>query len=117
VGQASCSHLSPKKTSYSHDYIANIHLKSHGKKFKTFREWNSKGYDRLINDVIGYADYVAAERQDTGEPEVKPTPVTLNSGAGLLPLLPPAVNGVRGTEIARQAQEIVRAYFLRHYRE
>jgi hypothetical protein len=81
------------------------------------KEWNPKGYQRIVEDLIGYADYVTTERQVEGDPEPRPAPVTLNSGEGLLPLLPPPVNGVRGTEIAKHAQEIIRAYFLRHYRE
>ena len=84
---------------------------------KNSREWNSKGYERIIEDLIGYADYVDAERKDMGEVAPKPTPITLNTGPGMLPLLPPPSKGVRGSETAKQGQEIVRAYFLRHYRE
>lgn len=70
-----------------------------------------------MEDLIGYADYVNAERKGDGDCDAKPAPVTLIAGDGLLPLLPPPINGVRGTETAKQAQEIIRAYFLRHYRE
>jgi hypothetical protein len=117
VRSIDCRSSFRKLTDNSHDYIADIHLKSHGKKFKTFKEWNPKGYERIVEDLIGYADYVSNERKDGDEPEDKPCPVTLTAGDGLLPLLPPPVSGVRGTEIAKQAQEIIRAYFLRHYRE
>lgn len=96
-----------------------MHAKTHGKKFKTFKEWNSDGYDRLIQDVIGYANYVDKERKEDAEPNSAsnaPDPVNFLKGPGGLPLLPLEVKGVRGSELAKHAREIIRAYFLRHYR-
>src|SRR5258705_13927102 len=42
---------------------------------------------------------------------------TLFRSPGGLPLLPSEVKGVRGMEVAKNAKEIIRAYFLRHYRK
>jgi len=67
--------------------------------------------------MIGYANYVDQERQETGDdPRPCPDPVNFVKGPGNLPLLPPESKGVRGTEVAQQAKEVIRAYFLRHYR-
>lgn len=102
----------------SHDYIADIHAKNHGKKFKTFKEWNGEGYSRIVQDMIGYANYVDKQRKEeaVGDPSTISEPITFENGSGGLPLLPLEVKGVRGSEIAKHAQEIIRAYFLRHYR-
>jgi hypothetical protein len=67
--------------------------------------------------MIGYANYVDKERKETTEALSPPAQVKLDKGPGMLPLLPVAVKGVRGSEVAKQAQEIIRSYFLRHYRE
>lgn len=102
----------------SHDYIADLHSKSHGKKFKTFKEWNKDGYSRIVQDMIGYANYVDKQRKEDaeGDSSTIPEPVIFEKGAGGLPLLPAEVKGARGAEIAKHAQEIIRGYFLRHYR-
>ena len=39
-----------------------MHSKSTGKRFQTFKEWNEKGYQRIVEDMMGYAKYVNAER-------------------------------------------------------
>jgi len=67
--------------------------------------------------MIRYANYVDQQWRD--EADVKPEPVLINfeSGPGNLPLLPPEVKGVKGMEIAKNAREIIHAYFLRHYRK
>ena len=101
----------------SHDYIADLHVKTHGKRFKTFKEWNGPAYQKLVQDMIGYANYVDKERKHDDTPEPSSVPVIFERGPAMLPLLPEAVSGVRRTETAKQAQEIVRAYFLRHYRK
>lgn len=69
--------------------------------------------------MIGYSNYVDQERKDKGEDTEAPPPtsVVFEKGPGNLPLLPPEVKGVRGMEVAQQAKEIIRAYFLRHYRK
>ena len=96
-----------------------MHCRTHGKKFKTFKEWNPQGYTRLVEDVIGYANYVKQQKMAAPEPMVEPSPapVVLESGPGQLPLIPPMVQGIRGTEVAKQVKDIIRAYFSRHYRE
>jgi hypothetical protein len=67
--------------------------------------------------MIGYANYVDAERKSAeGSPRETPAPVNFEKGPGDLPVLPAALKGARGVELAKQAQEIVRSYFLRHYR-
>jgi hypothetical protein len=72
----------------------------------------------LMEQFINYANYVKDQRsQDQKEEEVAAGPVLFTAGPGDLPLLPPPVHGARSTEIARQAKEIIRAYFLRHYRK
>jgi hypothetical protein len=84
---------------------------------KTFKEWNEKGYGRLVEEMIGYANYVHEQRNDTSEPSQPAAPINFDSGPGSLPLLPAENKGVRGSEVAKHAQEVIRAYFLRHYRE
>src|SRR5258705_298941 len=103
----------------SHDYIADLHAQSHGKKFKTFKEWNSQVYSRIVQDMIGYANYVDKQRKDESDEGAASTPEPINfeKGPGGLPLLPSEVKGVRGMEVAKNAKEIIRAYFLRHYRK
>ena len=66
--------------------------------------------------MIGYANYVDQQRKETISPDDAPSAVNFENGPGNLPLLPPEAKGVRGTEIAKNAQEIIRSYFLRHYR-
>ena len=90
-----------------------------GKKFKTFKEWNTKGYGRLVEDVIGYAQYVDQERTKESEDVSQETSgfVNYENGPGMLPLLLKELKGVRGVEVAKHANEIIRAYFLRHYRK
>jgi hypothetical protein len=68
--------------------------------------------------MIGYANYVDKQRKEEADPESPSEPVNFEHGPGGLPLLPAVeVKGVRGMEISKHAQEIIRAYFLRHYRE
>jgi hypothetical protein len=67
--------------------------------------------------MIGYANYVHEQRNDTSEPSQPTAPINFDSGPGSLPLLPAENKGVRGSEVAKHAQEVIRAYFLRHYRE
>jgi len=67
--------------------------------------------------MIGYANYVDQQRRDEADVKPKPVPINFESGPGNLPLLPPEVKGVKGMEIAKNAREIIRAYFLRHYRK
>jgi hypothetical protein len=103
----------------SHDYISNIHANNHGKKIKTFKEWNSQGYGRIVQEMIGYANYVDRQRKEEVEDDVPhiSEPVNFENGPGGLPLLPAEVKGVRGSETTKHAQEIIRSYFLRHYRK
>jgi hypothetical protein len=101
----------------SHDYIADLHAVNHGKKFKSFREWSGPKYTGFMEQIIDYANYVKEQRNEEPEAEdVAPAPVLFKAGPGDLPLLPAPVYGARSTEIARNAKEIIRAYFLRHYR-
>ena len=65
--------------------------------------------------MIGYVNYVDQQRKDEKEHNPEPAVMNFERGPGDLPLLPVEVKGVRGTEIAKNAQEIIRAYFLRHY--
>jgi len=71
-----------------------------------------------MEHIINYANYVKEQRTEEKKEEVKaPAAVLFTSGPGDLPLLPDPVHGARSTEIARHAKEVIRAYFLRHYRE
>jgi len=101
----------------SHDYIADLYSKSSGKKIKTFKEFNSQGYTRLVQEMISYANYVDQERRNTADPAAVPTKVNFDNGPGNLPLLPSEVIGIKGVEVAQHAKEIIRSYFLRHYRK
>ena len=66
--------------------------------------------------LIEYANYIRDQRNEEQKLEDPASaPVVFEAGAGGLPLLPPPVHGVRSTEIAKQAKEVIRAYFLRHY--
>lgn len=68
--------------------------------------------------IIGYANYIREQRNEEPEQEdAVVAPVVFEAGPGDLPLLPPPVHGVRSVEIAKQAKEVIRAYFLRHYSE
>jgi len=100
--------------SFSHDYIADLHAKSHSQRFKTFKEWNQQGYSRIVQDMIGYANYVDSQRKTEADPDASttPEPFTFENGPGGLPLLPMEVKGVRGSETAKHAQDIIRSYFL-----
>jgi hypothetical protein len=66
--------------------------------------------------MIGYANYVDQERKESSSPDPIPVPINFERGPRGLLLLPPEVKGVRGMEIAKNGQEIIRSYFLRHYR-
>ena len=66
--------------------------------------------------MIGYANYVDQERKETSNSDGIPIAINFESGPRGLPMLPAELKGVRGMEIAKNAQEIIRAYFLRHYR-
>jgi len=71
-----------------------------------------------MEQLINYANYVKEQRNEEQiEQDVKPEPILFKAGPGDLPLLPAPVYGARSTEIARHAKEVVRAYFLRHYRK
>ena len=96
---------------FSHDYILDMHSKSTGKRFQTFKEWNEKRYQRIVEDMMGYAKYVNAERTSAESVPVVPALITFDTGLGMLPMLSPATKGARGVEIAKQAQDIVQAYF------
>jgi hypothetical protein len=102
---------------FSNDIIAALHARNTGKEFKTFKEWNEKGYGRLVEEMIGYANYVHEQRNEDPESSQPAAPINFDSGPGSLPLLPPENKGIRGSEVAKHAQEIIRAYFLRHYRK
>ena len=106
--------------SFSHDYISGLHSKATGKKIKTFKEWNAKGYARLIEDIIGYAQYVDQETKESSTDETGFGPesnqfTNFEVGPGMLPLLPKELKGVRGGEVAKHATEVIRSYFTRHY--
>ena len=68
--------------------------------------------------MIDYANYVREQRsEEAGQPsETSMEPVMFEAGPGDLPLFPPPVYGVRSEETAKTAKDIIRAYFLRHYR-
>jgi hypothetical protein len=102
---------------YSHDYISGFHAKTSGTKLKTFREWNLKGYDRIVADMMGYAQYIQEHKMNGEEKEVSAMnkPLNYENGPGMLPLLPAEIKGVRGSEVAKSAREIIRSYFQRHY--
>ena len=104
----------------SHDYIATLCSKYDGKTFKTFREFSPTAHDRFRHEIMEYAQYVKQHLQNvhyepTNPDEVDTSPVILD-GPGGLPLLPSPVPGIRGEETAKRGKEIIRAYFLRHYR-
>jgi hypothetical protein len=64
--------------------------------------------------MIGYANYVDKQRKEDSEENGSHTePIHFDKGPGGLPLLPLEVKGVRGMEVAKHAQEIIRAYFLK----
>lgn len=70
-----------------------------------------------MEQIINYANYVREQRmEEPTEEDVAPAPVLFEAGEGGLPVLPAPVHGARSTEIAKHAKEIIRAYFLRHYR-
>jgi hypothetical protein len=102
----------------SHDYIAELHAGQHGRRFKSFRDWSGPKYALFMEQIISYANYVKDQRSEEQkeEEEAAPAPVLFEAGPGNLPLLPAPVHGVRSAEIASHAKEVIRAYFLRHYR-
>ena len=66
--------------------------------------------------MIGYAQYVETMKNDIETDSILvPQPPKYRNGPGMLPLLPPETKGVRGKEVARNAKEIIRAFFQRHY--
>jgi uncharacterized short protein YbdD (DUF466 family) len=102
----------------SHDYISAIHARTYGKSIKTFSEWSGSKFHPMVQQMVAYANYVDHQRKDSeADTVVMVEAINFDRGPGELPLLPEPVNGVRGLEIAKQAGEIIRAYFLRHYRE
>jgi hypothetical protein len=110
--------LSRPSQKSSHDYIAELHAVNHGRKFKSFRDWSGPKYTAFLEPIINYANYVKDQRNEEEEKEeVSPAPVLFNAGPGGLPLLPAPVHGARSMETAKHAKEIIRAYFLRHYRK
>jgi len=78
-----------------------------------------KGYDRLVADMMGYAQYIQEQKKTEVEQEISEInkPLNYKNGPGMLPLLPPENKGVRGSEVAKTAREIIRSYFQRHYSE
>jgi hypothetical protein len=104
---------------FSHDYIAELHAAKQGQKFKSFRDWSGPKYSSFMEQIINYANYVKDQRnaEEQKDEDAIPAPVLFTAGPGDLPLLPAPVHGARSTEIARHVKEIIRAYFLRHYRE
>lgn len=111
--------LSADNYECSHDYVASLFAKKSGTKLKTFREWNEKGYQRIVGDMMGYAEYIQQEKSNDGDGRrsEEETPMNYSNGPGMLPLLPKAVNGLKGREIAKHAKDIIRSYFQRHYSE
>ena len=101
--------------SISHDYISDFYLKKSGTKIKSFKDWNQGRWQTLIQDVIGYADYVDKAKSEKEEQLPASAPITLEAGLHNLPLLPEMKTGVRGVETADDAKKIIRAYFTRHY--
>ena len=63
------------------------------------KEWNTQGYSRIVQNMIGYANYVDKQRKE--EPAMDsddaPEPVIFEKGPGGLPLLPMEVKGLRGS--------------------
>ena len=106
-------------TGFSHDYIADSYAVHHGKRFKTFAEWCGPKYQVFIQQMIDYANYVKEQKSEDSSAVIAnpPAPILFQAGEGDLPLLPPPVQGVRSEEIAKSAKEIIRAYFLKHYRQ
>lgn len=82
---------------------------------KTFREWNEKGYDRIVADMMGYAQYVQEQKEVEKEEKISDKELNYENGPGMLPLLPKMTKGLRGKEVAKTGKEIIRAYFQRHY--
>lgn len=77
-----------------------------------------KGYDRIVADMMGYAEYIQEHKMSDGdEKEVSAMnkPLNYENGPGMLPFLPAEIKGVRGSEVAKSAREIIRSYFQRHY--
>ena len=111
------SYYRPAHLTCSHDYIADLHAGTHGKKFKSFRDWAGPKYGLFMEMIIDYANYVKAQRNEDPEQQddTVSAPVIFEAGPGDLPLLPPPVHGVRSVETAKHAKEVIRAYFLRHY--
>ncbi len=72
-----------------------------------------------MQQLIEYANYIKEQRSEESTLSAAPVsaPVVFEAGAGELPLLPPPVQGARSEEIAKLAKEVIRAYFLRHYRK
>ena len=103
----------------SHDYISDSYAIHHGKRFKTFAEWCGPKYNLFIQQMIKYANYVKEQKSEdsSAATPTAPAPILFQAGEGDLPLLPPPVQGVRSEEIAKSAKEIIRAYFLKHYRK
>ena len=117
VSRSPCWNTVIAKVFGSHDYIHELKFKKTGKKFKSFKEWNKDRWQHLIEDVIGYADYVEKVLNDKDEsPGCKVSEIVLDVGEDQLPILPEAIKGVRGSETADVAKRIIRAYFTRHYR-
>ena len=103
----------------SHDYISSFLAKTSGTKLKTFQEWNVKGYDRIVAETMGYAQYIQDHKKNEVGNDTLPInkPVSYKNGPDMLPVLPAEFKGVRGSEVAKSAKEIIRSYFQRHYCE
>jgi hypothetical protein len=105
-------------TAISHDYISGLHAEKSGTKLKTFKEWKEKGHDRIVADMMGYAQYVQSHQNEEDECKVESdAALSYINGPGMLPLLPTEVKGVRGVEVAKSGRDIIRSYFQRHYSE
>jgi uncharacterized short protein YbdD (DUF466 family) len=64
----------------SHDYVADLHAKSNAKRFKRFKEWNSQGYGRIVQEMIGYDNYVDKQRKEEVDPESPSELVNFENG-------------------------------------
>ena len=72
---------------------------------KTFRDWNEKGYQRIVADMMGYAQYVQKQKNEDGTQDAdQDKPLNYESGPGMLPLLPGETKGVKGQRDSKGCQ-------------
>jgi len=69
-----------------------------------------------MQQMVDYANYVKEQRSEDPTPKETPAPVIFDAGPSDLPLLPLLVKGCHSVEIAKHTKDVIRAYFLRHYR-